>query len=94
MLGKCDRNISVGIAAVYGLLRPWIETWCGRRFQHSFTLALGSNQTLGQWETGLYSGEKRPVCDPDHLPPIPQPGAKVKEEYSCTSNLPLGFQGS
>ena len=46
----------VGIATVYGLDGPGIETWWGRDFLHLSRPALRPTQPPGQWVQGLSQG--------------------------------------
>jgi hypothetical protein len=66
------RDSVVGIAILYGLDGPWIESWWGQDFPHP------SRKDLGPTQPPIYSlpGVKRPGRGVEHPPPS---SAEVKE---------------
>ena len=67
-----DRDSSVGIATLYGLDGPRIESrgGGGRDFPHPSRPAVGPTQPPIQWVPGLSRGVKRPGRGVDHQTPI------------------------
>ena len=80
------RDSSVGIATLYALDGPGIESrWGGRGFSHPSKLVLGPSQPHVQWVPGLTRGIERPGRGVDQPP-------RLKKEYSYTSTPPLGLR--
>jgi hypothetical protein len=63
------RNISVGIATLYGLDDPVIETRCGQVSPHPSRPALGHHPVTYAMVTGSFPGVNLPGLGVDH-PPI------------------------
>ena len=66
---KMGWDSAVGIATVYGLDGPGIESRCERDFPHPSRPALWPTQPPVQWVPGLSPGVKRPGRGADHPPP-------------------------
>jgi hypothetical protein len=85
------RDSVAGIATRYGLDSPGIKSRKGRNFPHTSRPVLGPTQPLIRLGIGsLFRGLKRPGRSLNHSPPH---SARLKEEYSYTSILPLGLHG-
>jgi len=56
ILTEVDRDSSVGIATLYGLEGPGIESRCGARFSAPVQTGPGPNQPPVQWVPGLSRG--------------------------------------
>jgi hypothetical protein len=67
-LAKSGPGSSVGIATVYGLDDPGIESWWGRYFPNLCRPALESNQIPVKCVPVLSGGKERPGRDADPLP--------------------------
>ena len=83
-------DISVGIAACYGLDGPETESRWGREFLHSSRVALLPNLPPIQCTPGLslgQSGRSMELTTHLHLAPM------LKTEYSYTSTTSLGLRG-
>jgi hypothetical protein len=65
---KVDRDSSVGIATLYGLGGPWIESRWGRDFQHPSRLALKPTLLYNGYRVS-FPVVKRPGRGVDHPPP-------------------------
>jgi hypothetical protein len=57
-LSFVGRYSSVGIAILFGLDVPGIESWWERVFLHQPRPVLGSSQPPKQWVPGLFPGGK------------------------------------
>jgi len=84
----CGHDSSVGIANRYGLDDPGIESRKGREISYPSRRALRPIQ-LPKNGYRLLPGVKRPGRGVDH-PPYLAPG--LQEDYSYTSNSPLGLR--
>jgi len=86
---NCGPGSSVGIATVYGLDVPGIESQWGRDFPPVQTgpVAHPASCKMG---TGLSRGKVLPGRAADHSPPS---SAAVMEQYSYTSTHRLGHTG-
>jgi hypothetical protein len=71
--GQCGSDSSVGIATVYGLDGPGIESQWGRDFSHTSRPTLGLTKPPVQWVPGV----KRPGRGADHPTPL---SAEVENE--------------
>jgi len=85
-----DRDNSVGIATLYGLDGPGIESRWGLRFFALVQTGPGAHPASYTMGTGSFPGVKRPGRGVDHPP---SPIAEVKERVSCPSAPPLGLRG-
>ena len=81
------RDSSVGIATLYGLDGPGIESRWGRDFPRLSRPALGPTPPPIQWVPGLSRGVKRPGRDVDHPPTS---SAEVKERVEIYLHFPFG----
>ena len=61
----------------------------GSRFSAPVQTGSGAHPASYTVGTGSFPGVKRPERGVDHSPHLRQ---RIKEEYSCTSTLPLGFR--
>jgi hypothetical protein len=81
------RNSTVGIATLYGLDGPGIESRWGRHFSNQ-SLALGPTQPHVKWVPVLFTGVKLPGPGVDYPPPS---SAEVKERgelHLCSPSQP------
>ena len=76
LLTNKDQDSSVGIATLYGLERPGIESRWGREFPHPSRPALRPTQPPIQWVLDLFSGGK--AAEALRWPPTPST-AEFKE---------------
>jgi len=83
-----SRDSSVGIATLYGLEGPGIESRWGARFSAPVQTGPGAYPAFYIMGTGSFLGEKRPGRGVDHPPHL---APRLKKEYSYTSTSPLGL---
>ena len=81
------RDSSVGVATLYGLDRPGIESRWGRDFSHPSRPALGSHPASCTMGTGFFPGAKGRVVDHP-----PTSTAEVKERVELYLYSPLDFR--
>ena len=78
---------SVGIAARYVLDGPGIESWWGRGLTHPSRPVTRPTHPPVLWDTGSFSGVKRPESGVDHPPPF---SAEVKGRVELCFYCPSG----
>jgi hypothetical protein len=83
---------SAGIATLYGLDGPGIESRWGTRFSAPVQTGSGAHPASYTMGSGSLPGVKRPRRGADHLPQSKR-APILKEEYSYTSAPTLGHRG-
>jgi hypothetical protein len=86
----CCRDSSVGIATLYGLNGPGIESRCEARFSAPVQRGPEAHPASYTMGTESFPGAKRPGRGLDHPPQL---APRLKKVYSYTSTPPLGLRG-
>jgi len=85
-----SRDSSIGIATLYGLGGPGIESrWGEARFSAPVQTEPAAHPAPHSMGTGCFPGVKRPQRGVDHSPHLT---TRLKKEYNYISTTPLGLR--